>query len=81
VELEKNLPVPWRQTFPVSSCDGNRCISMKVEAVSDVEEEGEEDPLLISLPQNKAGEHVVSCMSVCILLHLFSVFPNDAAEI
>jgi hypothetical protein len=62
MDLERNIPVSWRQTFSVSSHDANQFINIKVEAVPDVEVE--EDPLLITFPQTKAEEHVVSCMSV-----------------
>jgi hypothetical protein len=70
MDLERNIPVSWRQTFPVFSHDANKFINIKVEAVSDVEVE--EDPLLITFPQIKAEEHVVSSMSMFILLDFFS---------
>lgn len=79
MDLEKDVPVSWTQTFRVSSCDSNQFMNKKVEEVSDVEEE--EDPLLITFPQVKVCEHEVSCMSVCVLLGFISVFffQNDTA--
>jgi hypothetical protein len=66
MDLEKDVPLSWSQTFPVSSCDENQFMNIKVEEVSDVEEE-EEDPLLTTFSQIKADEHKVSCMSMCFI--------------
>jgi hypothetical protein len=48
----------------VSSYDGNWAVDMKVEELSDVEAEGEEDPLLITSPAVTV-EKEVSYKCVC----------------
>jgi hypothetical protein len=59
--LERDVPGSCSETCPASSHDANRDINIKVEPVSDVEEE---DPFKF---RRMKAEHEVSCMSVCLL--------------
>jgi hypothetical protein len=67
--LLKVVPGSCSETNLTSSHDGNQVINIKVEKVTDIQEE-EEDPLLTEFPVIKA-EHEVSCMSVCTFLGTF----------
>jgi hypothetical protein len=61
------------ETCPTSSHVGSEVISVKVEEVTDTQEE--EDPLLIRLPDINS-EHEVSCMFISILGHIpYHVLP------
>jgi hypothetical protein len=71
MDLRKDVPDSWSQTFPVSSNDANHFIDIKVEDVSAIDEE--EDPLLVTSPPRKADEGEVSCFSVYILLGFMSI--------
>ncbi|PNF40449.1 hypothetical protein B7P43_G16081, partial [Cryptotermes secundus] len=52
MDLEKAALVSCSETWPASSCDADQATDMKVEHVSDVEEEG--DPVQITFPGIKA---------------------------
>jgi hypothetical protein len=56
----------------ITSHDGNDVISIKVEEVTDFQEE---DPLSITLPAVNA-EHEVSCISWCPLCGTFHKYPK-----
>jgi hypothetical protein len=64
--LRKLVPGSCSETN-LTSCDGNHAISIKVEDVTDTQEE-QEDPLLTEFPLIKV-EHEVSCLSVCTILN------------
>jgi hypothetical protein len=59
LDLEKCVPGPCGEIYPVSSCDAYQAMNVKVEEVSVLQE----DPLPISFPAGKA-ECEVSCMCV-----------------
>jgi hypothetical protein len=63
---QEDVPGSCTETYSTSSHDANQAINIKVEDVSDVEEE--ENPVPISFPGIKA-EHAVSC---------FFSFPGDS---
>jgi len=48
-----------------ASCDENQDIDVKVEMVTDIQEEEEEDPLLIAIPVTRAKHEVGLGGSVC----------------
>jgi hypothetical protein len=52
--------------------NGNQVINIKVEEVTDIQEE--ENPVPETFPAIKA-EHEVSCKSVCLLLGTFHTYP------
>jgi hypothetical protein len=62
-DLLKVVPDPYSETCPTSSYDMNQVLSIKVEEITDIKAEEEEDPLLITCPGTK-DEHEVSCISV-----------------
>jgi hypothetical protein len=64
---QEDVPGSCTETCSTSSRDANQAINIKVEEVSDVEEE-EENPVPISFPGIKA-ERAVSC---------FFFFPADS---
>jgi hypothetical protein len=69
------LKVSCSDTCLTSSHDGNQVIDIKVEDVTDIQEQ--EDLLLTDFPAVET-EHEVSCMSVCTLLdtfHRYTEFP------
>jgi hypothetical protein len=55
------------ETCPTSSHVGSEAISVKVEEVTDTQEE--EDPLLVKVPDINS-EHEVSCMFMSIFRHI-----------
>jgi hypothetical protein len=61
VDLLKVVPGSYSETCPISSNDGNEGIEVKVEAVTDIQEEEDLVPVI-------KAEHEVSCMSMCALL-------------
>jgi hypothetical protein len=61
MDLQKDMQGSCSETCPVSH-DANQITSIKVENVSDTEEE--EDPVPLKYSGIKS-EHEVSCMSVC----------------
>jgi hypothetical protein len=63
-------PDSYSETCLTSSRDGSQFVSIKVEEVTDMQEE--EDPLLITFPVTKA-ELWVSCKCGCYLAHLPSI--------
>jgi hypothetical protein len=62
VDMERCVPGPHSETHPTSSHDANQVMNIKVENVSDMQEEGE-DPVPISYKAVKA-EREVSCVPV-----------------
>jgi hypothetical protein len=61
MDLRKDIHGSCSETSPLSH-DANQIISVKIEDVSDIEEEKDPVPFIYSRIKT---EHVVSCMSVC----------------
>jgi hypothetical protein len=73
INLPKVVPSSYSETSLTSSHDDNQVIDIKAEDVTDIQEEEEEDPLLITSPVIKA-ENEVSCMSVYIVRHFSEIY-------
>jgi hypothetical protein len=64
MDLEKDVPGLWSEVCPASSHEGNGGSRIKTETVSDVEQEEDPVPILLSVMKSECE---VSCMSVCPL--------------
>jgi hypothetical protein len=62
VDLLKVVPGSYSETCPTSSNDGNEGIEIKIEAVTDIQEEEDLVPII-------KAEHEVSFMSVYTFRH------------
>jgi hypothetical protein len=76
MDLDKNELGLYRKTSSISSPDAAHIVNIKVEEVSDVEEE--ELPVPVTCQAIKAECEEVSCVSICPLLsrfHRYSELP------